>query len=308
MVEVGLIPFARRLPMETPTTDTSHTLRGILLFLATALIASLMFTLVRHVSATLNPLEIAFFRSLFGLVLLAPVLFGSRIRHLKTRRIGLLALHGALSSTMLLLLVTAYSLAPLAKVTAIGFTTPLFATVLAIAALGEVVRMRRVVALIVGLAGTLVILQPGFETIDAGTMAALGMAAVHAVNMIVAKVLMRTESSLTVTLYSSIFMLPVTLVATLFVWRPPSFLEVGWLFAIAASAVLVHITLVQALMEAEVSTVLPLDFTKLVWTAVFGYLLFVEIPDIWTWVGGGMISAATTFMAYRETHAKRTSG
>ena len=294
--------------MEPPTTDASRTLRGILLVLASALAASLMFTLVRRVSATLNPLEIAFFRSLFGLLLLAPVLFGGRVRHLKTRRIGLLALRGVFSSITLLLLVTAYSLAPLAKVTAIGFTTPLFATVLAITALGEVARTRRVVALIVGFAGTLVILRPGFETIDAGTMAALGMAAFFALEMIVAKVLMRTESSLTVTLYSSIFTLPVTLIAALYVWRTPSLLEVGWLFAIAASAVLGHIALVQAFKEAEVSTVLPFDFTKLVWTAVFGYLVFVEIPDVWTWVGGVMISAATTFMAYRETRARSTSG
>jgi drug/metabolite transporter (DMT)-like permease len=103
-------------------------------------------------------------------------------------------------------------------------------------------------------------------------------------------------------------MIPVTLIAALFVWQTPSLLEVGWLFAIAAFAVLGHLALVQAFKEAEVSTVLPFDFTKLVWATVFGYLIFVEIPDVWTWVGGILISAATTYMAYRETRAGSSSG
>ena len=82
--------------MEAGHADTTRTLRGILLMLASALAISLMFTLVRYLSAALHPFEIAFFRSLFGVVLLAPVLLGAGVRHLKTRRIGLLALRGAL--------------------------------------------------------------------------------------------------------------------------------------------------------------------------------------------------------------------
>ena len=291
-----------------PVADNPRTLRGILFMLASALSASVMVTLVRHLSATLHPFEIAFLRALFGLILLAPAVLGAGVRHLKTRKIGLLTLRGALSSATVLLLVTAYSLAPLAKVTAIGFTTPLFATVLAITMLREVVRVRRIVALVVGFTGTIVVLRPGLDTIGPGTIAALGMAAFYAGEMIVAKVLMRTESSLTVTVYSSMFMVPVTLIAALFVWRTPSLVEVGWLFAIAAFAVIGHITLVQAFKEAEVSAVIPFDFTKLVWATAFGYLIFAEIPDVWIWVGGIMISVATTYVAYRETRAGRTNG
>ena len=294
--------------MEPPAAETSRTLRGILFVLIGALANSLMFTLVRHVSATLHPLEIAFLRAVFGLILLTPVLLGAGVRHLKTRKAGLLALRGTLSTITVLLLVFAYSLAPLAKVTAIGFTTPLFATVLAISLLGERLRGRRVAALAVGFAGTLVILRPGFDTVDIGTIAALGMALFYAGEMIVAKVLMRTESSLTVTLYSSMFMVPATLIPALYVWRTPSLLEVGWLFAIAASAVIGHIALVKAFKEAEVSAVLPFDFTKLVWTIVFGYVIFSETPGVWIWVGGIMISAATTYMAYRESRSQSTSG
>jgi drug/metabolite transporter (DMT)-like permease len=171
-----------------------------------------------------------------------------------------------------------------------------------------VVRVRRVLALAFGFAGILVVLRPGIDALGPGSAAALGMAAVYAVEMILAKVLLRTESSLTVTFYTSVFTVPVTLVATLFVWRTPLLNELGWLFAIAVCGVLAHLALVQTFKETEMTTVLPFDFTKLVWATIFGHLVFAEIPDVWTWVGGIMISVATTYLAYRETHAKNTSG
>ena len=65
-----------------------------------------------------------------------------------------------------------------------------------------------------------------------------------------------------------------------------------------------HLCLAQAFKEAEVTAVLPVDFTKLIWAAIVGYIVFAEVPDLWIWVGGIMVFAASTYVAYREAHRK----
>ena len=122
----------------------------------------------------------------------------------------------------MLLFYVGVSLTPLATVAALNFTSPLFITALAFLVLGEAVRVRRIAALMVGFAGTAIVLRPGLVEVDPGAIYILGSAVIGALTMIIIKVLVRTESSLIITLYTGIVAMPLTFVAALTVWQAPS--------------------------------------------------------------------------------------
>ena len=144
--------------------------RGIVLMLLGTVCYSLLHALIRYMSAELHPFELAFFRNLFGLLVLLPWFIRYGLALLKTNRLGLHSLRASLNVVAVLSYFYALSIVPLADATALSFTAPIFATLLAIVFLGEVVRTRRWTAILFGFAGTLVVLRPGFETVNLGQM------------------------------------------------------------------------------------------------------------------------------------------
>ena len=177
--------------------------------LLSALAATAMNASVHHMANELDPVQISFFRALFGFVVLAPVFLRHGWGPLRTRRLGLHALRGLLNAGAMISLFVALGLIPLAKFAALVFTAPLFVTVLALVFMGERIRGRRIGALVFGYAGTLLILRPDSGALDPGSLVVLAGAASWALAMIVMKVLARTESSLTATLYYGVFVTPI---------------------------------------------------------------------------------------------------
>ncbi len=264
-----------------------------------------MIAMVRHVSAGIHPFEIAFFRQVFGLAVLTPWLLRYGLAPFRTRRIRLHGLRAAFNLVAMLAYFTAVSLMPLADVMALAFAAPIFTTLLAIPVLGEVVRLRRWVAILFGFIGVLVILRPGITVMQTGSMLVLLSAAVWACALIVIKTLGRTESSLTITIYMSLLMAPFSLIPALFFWQWPDLRQLAWLVAIGAFGTIAQLMLVQSLKEAETQVVMPADFLKLIWAAALGFLLFGEVPDAFTWIGGAMIFASTTYIAWREHRLRK---
>jgi drug/metabolite transporter (DMT)-like permease len=160
--------------------------------------------------------------------------------------------------------------------------------------------LRRTIGLAIGFAGALVILRPGLEVINPGSSYALLSAAIWAAAIIVIKVLSRTESSLTITVYAVLFLTPLTLIPALFVWRWPDLEQLAWLAGIGFLGTGAHLLFAQALSHADASLIMPFDFTKLLWAALIGFFFFTEIPVVWTWVGGAVIFTSATYVAYRE--------
>jgi drug/metabolite transporter (DMT)-like permease len=273
----------------------------MLLFAAAS---STMIAIVRHLSSDLHPFELAFFRMFFGFLVLSPIFLRNGLAPLKTKRLALHAARGGCHVVSVLLFFAGLKLTPLAKVTALFFSAPLFGTALAFVVLHEIVRTRRIMALLVGFIGTVVVLRPGIADIDLGSMLILAAAATWGIALIIIKVLSRTEASLTTTLYTTLFVTPLALIAAVPVWQMPSLEQVGWFVIIGGLGSIGHLALAQALKEADVSAVLPFEFTKLIWAAFLGYLLFTEIPDWGTWVGGAMIFTAVTYIAYLEKRSK----
>ena len=276
-------------------------------------VATMLFTLMQGAirivandpSNPLPALEVAFFRNLFGLLVLLPALLGAGIHALKTDRIKLHFARSAVQAGGMLCFFYGVTLIPLTEVTALSFSAPLFATLLAVVVLGERVRLRRISALIVGFVGVLIVLRPGVEAVSLGAALILLSSSTWAVGMTMIKVLSKTESALSLTLYAALFMTPITLIPALWVWQQPNFYQLAWMLAIGAAGSAGHIAFARAFKVAEMSAVLPLDFLRLVWASLFGFLVFSEIPTIWSWTGGLLIFSAASYIAFREAKLKR---
>ncbi len=285
----------------------SATVRGILFMSAATVGFAIMHAAIRHMSSAMHPFEIAFFRNFFGLIVIAPWYVRYGLAPLRTKKFPLHALRAGFNVVAMLTFFYALSITPLAKVTALGFTAPIFATILAIFILGEVVRLRRLSAIAIGFIGTLIIVRPGIEAIGLGSVLMLISTAIWACALIVIKILARTESSVTIASYMLLMMIPLSLVPAVFVWRWPTPIEFGWLVAIGIIGTMAQLSMTQALKEADTTVVLPFDFLKLIWASILGFLAFGETPSVYTWIGGAVIFASTTYISYREAVIARAS-
>lgn len=286
-------------------TELPAATRGIALMLFSTVCFAFMHALIRHLSTDLHPFEIAFFRNAFGLLVLLPWLLHAGLEPWRTRRFPLHALRSVINICAMLAYFTALSLTPIAQVTALSFTAPIFSAILGMLILGEVFRLRRWSAIGIGFLGTLVILRPGFETIDTGSWLTLLSALLWGFTVITIRVLGRTDSSLTITTYMSLLLALLSVVPAALVWHTPEGMQWLWLLAIGALGTLGQIAVAQSLKEAEVGVVMPFDFCKLIWVAILGYLLFAEVPGLYVWLGGALIFAASTYIAYRENQVAR---
>lgn len=276
------------------------------MLLATLAAASLHAT-VRYLSDSgLHGLEVAFFRNLFGLLALTPWLIQAGVwAILRTQQAGMYLLRALTNTVSMLMFFTALGMAPLAQVQALSFTGPLFATLLAIPFLGEKIRLRRTVALVVGFIGVLVIIRPGFQTVDLGTWLVLGAAALWGATLIIIKLLSRRDSSLTITAYMGLWMTPLSLIPALWVWQWPDPQQWFWLIIAGILGTSSQLCITQAFRLAEATALLPLDFLRLVWSSLIAYVVFAELIDGWTAVGGLVIFSSATYIALRERQLKR---
>lgn len=281
----------------------SDNLQGMLLMVASTACMATMYVAVREVPGGMHPFEIAFFRNVAGLLVLLAWHRGGIVACYRTQHVRLHLLRGALNVVAMLMFFYAVLITPLADVAALGFTAPLFASVLAIFVLRERLRWHRIAVIAFGFLGALTILRPGLVAIQIGPMLLLGSAAIWAVTMMVIKVLARTDSSVTITVYMGSVMAPLALVAAAFHWQWPSAEQLAWLLLIGVLGTVGQISLAQSFRLAEVSAVLPLDFLKLVWSSLLGFVIFAESPDLFTWLGGTMIFSSTTYLALREARS-----
>ncbi len=278
--------------------------RSIAWMLLTGVLFVIVTGIVRYLGSDLPAVEAAFIRYAFGVVLLAPVLLQALKNGPVPRRLGLHVLRGVVHAVGVMLWFYAMARIPIAEVTAIGFTAPLFTTLGAALFLGERLRARRIVAVVVGFAGTLVILRPGVESIAPGALAQLAAAPLFACSFIVAKKLTDTESGTVIVGWLSVFVTLALLPPALLVWRAPTVHELLWLAVTAVCATAGHYTLTRAFRLGEITLLQPFSFLQLVWASLLGLVVFGEVPDAWTWVGGAVIVAAATYIAHRESVAR----
>jgi len=283
----------------------SQNLQGMAFMLLASFMFGVEFAMIRQATATIHPFEVSFFRNIFGFLVLLPWVLRQGAAPLRTKIFHLHLLRAALMAAGGLCLIFAISIAPLVRIAALGFLVPIFTTIGAIAFLGERVSVRRWAAIFVGFAGTFVIIRPGFEAIDLGTMLRLIASFVFGGMLTLTKVMTRTESSFTITFYGALFTAPMFLLAALFFWKWPTWESLAWLAAMGFIGSISLLIFTQALKIADANVVMPIDFLQLIWAAAFGFVLFAEVPNRFTIIGGLMIFASTTYIAWRESPLAR---
>ena len=279
--------------------------QGAIWLLASAFCLTAMAATIRHLSSELHTFIIAFYRTGLGFLFMLPWLIRTRGSGLKTRKIPTFIFRAALVAVGTLGYFYALAKIPLADAVAIMFSRPLYGTVFAIVFLGELVGLRRWCALGVGFIGVVIMVRPGFEVFNIGFAAVFIASIAGAGSAIIIRYLSRTEAPDTITIYYVFFTTPVMLILAILVWQNPTWDQIGWLFFMGLVGTLGQRAMARGFAAADASIMLPMDFTRLLVAALFGFILFAEVPSIYTATGGVMIFVSTIYItrqASRETN------
>ena len=255
----------------------------------------------RELSADMSTFEILFFRSSVGLLILLPFVLRNRGAALRTHRPVLQIVRNCVHFGGQYGWVAAIAVLPLAEAFALEFTMPIWATLLAVLALGERMTSPRYVAVVGGFVGVLVILRPGFAAFNPAVFYMLAAALGFASSVILTKVLIRTDSPLTIIFYMSVVQLPLGLVPALFDWTAPALAHIPWFIIVGAGALTAHFCLARALNLVDATIVLPIDFLRLPLIAFIGAAFYAEPLVIWVIIGAAIIFGANYFMVWRES-------
>ena len=287
------------------TLRYNGTVRGIGWMILTGVFFVFVTCIVRYLGTDLPAVESAFIRYAIGLVMVLPALI-KVLRHLPDGgTMGLYAARGCAHAVGVFLWFYAMARIPIAEVTAIGYTSPIFVTIGAAMFLGERLYVRRIAAVLIGFGGTLIILRPGFETINGGQLAQLMAAPFFATSFILAKKLTSRQDPAAIVAMLSLFCTLALLPGAISQWRTPTAEELFWLTMTAAFATAGHYTLTKAFEAAPITVTQPVGFLQLVWATLLGVVLFGEALDPFVLMGGGIIVAAATYISHREAQAAR---
>ncbi|MCH2165441.1 MAG: DMT family transporter [Marinovum sp.] len=279
----------------------SPSLRAILYALAAFALFSTHDVFVKLLGSSYSPFQIVFFSVLFGFPLVMMLL-------LRDETVGtLIPKHPwwTLARTIAAVITGAcafyaFSVLPLAQTYAIIFASPLLITVLAIPILGERVGFRRGIAVLVGLAGVMVVLQPGASEFTLGHLAALGCAVFGAFGAIVVRKIGREERSVVLILYPMVanFVLMAALLP--WVYEPMPLQDLGLSFLVAFFALMAMNCLILAYRYGEAAIIAPMQYSQILWAALYGGLFFGERPAWNTWAGTGIIVVSGLYIVLRE--------
>jgi drug/metabolite transporter (DMT)-like permease len=270
-------------------------------------ILAIMWVLVRQLSNQLHPLEITFFATLFGFLFSCFSIFKFGLNIFKTTRLTHHFYRGCINGIAISAWFTSLTLLTLADASALNLMSPLCVSIGAVFVLNEYMGPRRWFALGLGALGVLVVVRPGFEEVNLGVWLVAITVLASAGQRLFGKSLVATDNSTTCVLYLTLFMMPVALIAATFVWKWPAFHDYLYLILIGGLLNLGHYALMKSLSLADVSALEPVNFTRLVWGALFGFWFFNEIPDLYTWIGGFMIISATSYVAHREAQIRKNN-
>ena len=265
----------------------------------------IMHSAVKYLSKEVHIFEIAFFRCALVVFVLAPLIFqqGKSIFITKQPKIQFLRI--STNSVAMLCFFYGITSTPLAQLTTLGFTVPIFATILAVIFMGEKIRIRRTSALIIGFIGTIIVMRPDIS-IELGAMLIIFSSFLWSVCLIFIKKLTQTDSAITISLYFGIGMIPATFVMAFPVLEMIDIRQFMILVFIAVTGTLAQTIMNSALKKGDLALLLPFDFLRLIWSVLIGYALFAEEPHITLWIGGVLIVGSTSYIAWRESSLKKS--
>ncbi|MGY8957084.1 MAG: DMT family transporter [Alphaproteobacteria bacterium] len=274
---------------------------GIAWMVLSSAVAVSTHAMVRHASSgDIHPFEVAFFYNLFTLAIIVPLVVRGGTSVLRTRRHGLMFVRAVLHLSSMLLFYMGLVRVPLAMSSALTFLAPLFAVLLAAILLKEGFSPRRVIALMAGFIGMLIIIRPNPAALDTTAFLLVGAALLWGAVLVIIKILSSTESSATITSWMALMMAPLALLPALPFWTTPTLGQIGWLALAGSLGAFAQWAMTQALRSSATNVVMPIDFLRLVWGTLIGLAVFKEIPDLFTWIGGAIIFGSSVWLTLRE--------
>jgi drug/metabolite transporter (DMT)-like permease len=275
--------------------------RGIALILTSTVFLGVSDVTAKYLSATLPSLEIAWVRFLvFALIMVPAMIPGSPLFALRTGRVGLHLLRGAALLGSSVLFISGLRYLPIAEASATGFVSPLFVTALSIFFLGEKVGLRRWIATAVGLVGVLIILRPGTGAFHPAAFFPIVSALAWALTLIMTRMMSGREHAVTTMTYSAITGVLLLSVMVPFVWVRPTGHDILFGLLIGLASTLGQWIVVIAFRYADASVLAPFQYTQLLWVSILGFLIFGEVPDLFTVAGAIVIVASGLYTAHRE--------
>lgn len=281
--------------------EISGPAKGLLyMFMATVVLAC-MHGIVRYLGGDLHPFVIAFYRNLFGLIAILPLVFRAGLSGMRTHHPRLILLRSVSSIFAMLTWFYSLSKVPTAEATALSFTAAIFTALMAYVLLGEKMRRHRWLAILGGIIGVIVVLQPNTDNFNPYMLLVLVSCVFWGLSVTLVKFLTQTDSTTSIVAWMSILLTLMSLPPALFYWQWPDLQQFYLLASMGVLATLGHLGMTQALSLADTTAVMSIDFMRLIWAAMIGALFFGDAFDIYTWIGATIIFASGLYIIFRES-------
>ena len=281
--------------------------KAIVFILLSIFFFSFMGIFIRKSSEDIHIFEVIFFRNLLACLIIIPLMYSSGLASFKMHRPRLFVWRAVFVSLGMFAGFSALTLIPLAQATAISFTAPIFVTILASFVFGEVLKFRRITAILIGFIGMLIIVQPGTGDVSFGVYLAFIGAFFHSINLLLVKKLTTHETANAIIVWMVIMLVPISFVPAIFVWEWPSALTWLYLWCLAICGTVGHSFFTRAYSLAEITSLQPFQFIKLPMIAFLAWVIFSEVPAYWTWLGGAIIFSSTVYITRREAKIDKSN-
>ncbi len=278
----------------------NNNIKAILLTVSGSFFAVLMESLIRSAQYDSNVYTIGFLRFFFGLIIILPYLIKKKFIPYKTKNFKFYFIRGLFNLPMMILGFGALVYVPFEQFKALHFLSPIIVVLLSFIIFREKVYMYRILALVIGFIGMLIIVRPGIVDFNIGTIMILISLTFWSLIIIVSKFVSKDDSPITMVTYQYTLMTIFALPLAIYFWQMPSLQSLIFVFIGAISGTILHLSLALSYKYAELSVTQPVWFSGLIFGSAFGFFVFNETPDVWTWIGGIVVFSSVLLITYNE--------
>ena len=278
----------------------NNNIKAILLTVSGSFFAVLMESLIRSAQYDSNVYTIGFLRFFFGLIIIFPYLIKKKFIPYKTKNFKFYFIRGLFNLPMMILGFGALIYVPFEQFKALHFLSPIIVVLLSFIIFREKIYMYRILALVIGFIGMLIIVRPGIVDFNIGTIMILISLTFWSLIIIVSKFVSKDDSPITMVTYQYTLMTIFALPLAIYFWQMPSLQSLIFVFIGAISGTILHLSLALSYKYAELSVTQPVWFSGLIFGSAFGFFVFNETPDVWTWIGGIVVFSSVLLITYNE--------
>ena len=278
----------------------NNNIKAILLTVSGSFFAVLMESLIRSAQYDSNVYTIGFLRFFFGLIIIFPYLIKKKFIPYKTKNFKFYFIRGLFNLPMMILGFGALLYVPFEQFKALHFLSPIIVVLLSFIIFREKIYMYRILALVIGFIGMLIIVRPGIVDFNIGTIMILISLTFWSLIIIVSKFVSKDDSPITMVTYQYTLMTIFALPLAIYFWQMPSLQSLIFVFIGAISGTILHLSLALSYKYAELSVTQPVWFSGLIFGSAFGFFVFNETPDVWTWIGGIVVFSSVLLITYNE--------